>query len=225
MPAKRGYRKRRAYRKKPLYKRKSQRTTLVNTALRPVAPRFITSHKYAEAVTVSTVGMGTYKWNLNSLYDPNRTGGGHQPYGYDQLATLYNRYRVISCSYVISCISDDYNIAFAALPSNEDLSLINSVSEARENPRCKYAVQNPGGTMKVLKGKVYLPALTGRSKAQYMADDRYQAQKGNSPDEIMVLNCFAQGLNDDGGSNVAGTWNILLKYTVEWFDPITQDQS
>jgi len=218
--------KKRAYRKKPAYKRRGgQRTTLVNTSLNPTPARFITKHKYAEAVTTGTAGLNTYRWNLNSLYDPNRTGLGHQPYGYDQIGILYNRYRVISCKYVLSAISTDANIAVAVLPSNDAAPPITNVSEARENPRGKYIVQNPGGTLKVLKGNVYLPALTGRTKTQYMSGEQYQAQTGASPTELMTLNCYAQGLNDDPAFNPAPTFNILLEYTVEWFDPINQDQS
>lgn len=213
--------------KKPAYKKRGQRTTLVNTSLNPLPARFITKMKYAEAVTVSASGIAGYKWNLNSLYDPNRSGAGHNPYGYDQLSALYNRYRVISCRYVVSCISDSVNIAFAVLPANESLSLIGTVSEARENPRCKYLVQTPtsGGNLKVLKGNVYLPSLVGATKTAYMADDRYQAIVGNSPTELAVLNAYAQGLNDDPTFNAQPTFNILLEYTVEWFDIITQDQS
>lgn len=213
--------------KKPAYKKRGQRTTLVNTSLNPLPARFITKMKYAEAVTVSATGIAGYKWNLNSLFDPNRSGIGHQPYGYDQLSALYNRYRVINCRYVVSCISDSVNIAFAVLPANESLSLIGSVSEARENPRAKYLVQTPtsGGTLKVLKGNVYLPSLVGATKTAYMADDRYQAIVGNSPTELAILNAYAQGLNDDPTFNAQPTFNILLEYTVEWFDIITQDQS
>lgn len=224
MPRKSMKGRKRAYRKKPMYKRR-QRTTLVNTSLNPTPARFITKHKYAEAVSVSSAGLATYRWNLNSLYDPNRTGLGHQPYGYDQIGILYNRYRVISCKYVLSCVSTDANIAFAVLPSNDAAPPITNVSEARENPRAKYMVQNPGGALKVLKGKVYLPALTGRTKTQYMSSDNYQALTGASPTELMTLNAYAQGLNDDPVFNANPTFNILLEYTVEWFDPINQDQS
>lgn len=212
--------------KKPAWKKsKGQRTVLVNTSLRPVPARFITKHKYAEAVTLSSAGLNTYRWNLNSLYDPNRTGLGHQPYGFDSLSALYNRYRVISCKYVLSCVSDTANIAFAALPANDTAVVISNVSEARENPRCKYAVQNPGGTLKVLKGNVYLPALVGRTKTQYMSSDAYQSVVTSSPSELMVLNCFAQGMNDDPVFNPTPTFNILLEYTVEWFDVQNVDQS
>jgi len=207
------------------FRRGGQSTTLVNTSLRPIPARFITKHKYAEALTLSAAGMSQYKWNLNSIYDPNRTGTGHQAYGMDQLSALYNRYRVISCKYILSAVSDNANIHFAALPANEALTVISNVSEARENPRCKYAVQNPGGTLKVLTGNVYLPALVGATKTQYMSDDRYQSVSTTSPSELAVLNVYGAGMNDDPIYNPNITYNILLEYTVEWFDVHTQDQS
>jgi len=209
------------------YRRGGQSTTLVNTSLRPVPSRFITKHKYAEAVTVSVAGCAKYLYNLNGMWDPNRTGIGGQPYGYDQLAQLYQRYRVIACKYVVSAVSGDgANIAVAALPSNEALTaLIGTVSEARMHPRAKYITQNTGGTLKMLKGNVYLPSLVGRSKAQYMSDERYQAINTANPTELAVLNLFGQGINDDPLFNANITFNILLEYTVEWFDVISQDAS
>lgn len=212
------------------YGTRKQQLTLYNVGLNPIPERYITKMKYAEAVTVSASGIAGYKWNLNSLFDPNRSGIGHQPYGYDQLcgpagSALYNRYRVISCKYILTVTSDSANIQFAALPANESLSLIGNVSEARENPKSQYATYNPGGIMRMLKGTVSLPKLIGRTKSQYMADDNYQAVYNASPSEVAILNCYAQGLNDDPTFNANPTFNILLEYTVEFFDRHTLDQS
>lgn len=210
---------------------KGKKTTLANTTgLSPVPSRYITKMKYAEAVTVSGLGVRSYTWNLNSLFDPNRTGLGHQPYGFDQLcgapgSSLYNRYRVYRVDYVLTCANDTYNIHYGALPSNSLSPPINNVSEMRENPRAQYAVQNPGGTLKRIKGTISLPALTGRTKQQYMSDDSYQSVYNASPSEAMTLTCYAQGLNDDEGSAMSHTFNILLVYHVELFDPHVLDQS
>lgn len=211
--------------KKPAWKKRGQRSTLVNTSLRPIPARFITKSKYAEALTISTAGMGTYRWRLNSLFDPNFSGVGHRPHGVAELANLYNRYRVISCHYIVSAISDNYNIQCAVLPANDTASFVGTVSEARENPRAKYITQNPGGNLKVMKGTVYIPSLVGRSKAQYMADDRYQSVFTANPSEDAYLNVFVQGLNDDLTTNVAATINIMLVYTYEAFDVKSLDQS
>lgn len=194
--------------------RKGRKTVNINRALQPIPQRYICKMKYSDTMTFSSVA-GTTRWNLNSIFDPNRSGGGHQPYGHDTFQTLYNRYRVIACSYVITAYNGTNAIRVAALPANEEL-LSGSVSEAVENPRCKFIQQYPGGNTRILKGKVYLPSLVGRTTDQYMADDRYQATFGTSPSELAILNVFCANMTD---SNVDGTVaNIQLTYHVEMFD-------
>ena len=64
--ANKGYKPRRKYgRRKPI--------SLTNRALHPIPQRFITKMKYSEVVT-TTATFGQYAMNLNSIYDPNRTG-------------------------------------------------------------------------------------------------------------------------------------------------------
>lgn len=207
--------------KKALIKRKTYsrpKRLLVNRALHPIPQRYITKMKYADFVLTDTNGQ--YQFNLNSIWDPNRTGVGHQPYGFDTLASLYNRYRVISCGWRIQATGVGGQatapVQIAAIPANEVLLFAN-VSEIRENPRAKYIVQNPGAEAVVLSGKSYIPSLVGRNKAQYMADDRYQSLVTTSPNELAVLNIVgATTFADTPAANIQ--FNIVLEYTVEFFD-------
>lgn len=206
-------------------------TTLANrSAIAPIPARYITKMKYAESFVLSGTGLRTQQMNLNSLFDPNRSGLGHQPYGFDQLcgpsgSALYNRYRVFKVDYVVVVANDTYNIHYAVLNSNDASPPIGSVSEARENPRCQYKCQNPGGTLKQITGSISLPSLMGRTKAQYMASDNYQSQYNTSPSELAIMNIYTQGLNDDVGVSMSHTVNVLLTYHVEFFDPHVLDQS
>jgi len=189
-------------------------TMLVNRALHPIPQRFITKMKYSEYVdTVLT--SGTYAFNLNSLFDPNRTGIGHQPHGFDLLATMYNRYRVISCGWRLQVAGDaTSSYILSAMPANEVVTSL-SVSEIRENPRVKYIQQNPGSTAVTLSGHISIPSLVGRTKAQYMSDDRYQSIVTASPSELAILNLQTANTADtNSGTKV----QVLLEYTVEWFD-------
>lgn len=202
--------------KRKMYSRRPKRV-LVNTALHPIPQRFITKMKYSEQV--NTDANGQYRFNLNSIYDPNSTGTGHQPYGFDTLATLYNRYRVISCGWRIQVNWTSNNTAqpvlVGAIPANEALTFL-SLAELRENPRAKYINQNYGAETIALTGKSYIPSLVGRNKAQYMADDRYQALINSSPNELAILNVVTgpNGLD----SPASATIQIVLEYTVEFFD-------
>lgn len=193
----------------------------VNRALQPIPQRYICKMKYSE--TIVTSALGEYRMNLNSIFDPNRSGVGHQPYGHDTLQTLYNRYRVISCGYRIQAVQTATGapIQLGVLPSNEQLTFT-TISELKENPRAKYVTVSPGAPAVYLSGKVYLPSLVGRNKAQYMADDRYQAEYGASPVENAILNIKSQTISDVDSSF---TCNVLLEYTVESFDVKNLGQS
>jgi len=193
--------------------RKGYKTNNNLRSLNPIAQRYICKLKYAE--TVQTDANGRFVFNLNAINDPNRTGAGHQPYGHDQLATLYNRYRVISAAYRILAPSTSAVIQLAAVPSNVVLTL-NNVAEAKEQPRGRYMTSVPGGQVVPVTGKVYMPSLTGRTKTQYMSDDRYQAEFGSAPLELMVLNLMTTNFAD---ATLASQYlNVEIVYTVECFD-------
>lgn len=212
--------KKRAMRRRKAFRRKARQVT-VNKALAPVAQRYITKMKYSDVFTLSSSNGWNYYFNINSLWDPNRTGVGHQPYGFDQLAGLYNRYRVISTSYVVSGYAGGSVIRMAVLPSNE-VVIPSTMSYICENPRAKFAIQIPGGNTKLLTGKVYIPSLVGRNKTQYMADDRYQAQVDASPGELALLGVFA---SDIGDVTTTVQCTITMEFTVEFFDLKNQGSS
>lgn len=204
--------------------RPARKTVNVNRALNPIPQRYITKLKYSQVLSTDSV-LGSYKMNLNSLFDPDFSGGGHQPYGFDQLAALYNRYRVISCGYRIqlAVVGTGPSIMLTAMPSNQNVTA-GTGSEIRENPRAKYIVQNPGASAVVLSNKVYIPSLVGRNKAQYMADDRYQSLVTSSPNEDAYLNIqtFAPSTDLPLGSVAV---QIVMEFTAEFFDMKALGQS
>lgn len=217
MPRVRRFRPARCGRRR-LYRRskRSNRITTVPSGLNPVAPRYICKMKYSEYITTDATGQ--YVMNLNSIFDPNRTGVGHQPYGFDTMANLYNRYRVISCGWRIQrAMLDGGNpLMIGAIPSNDDSILWTDFSELRENPRGKYIMQNAGAGVVTLKGKSYLPALVGRTKAQYMADDHYQSIVTTNPIERCLFYILSYNANDVFAPGTG--LQVLLEYTVEFFD-------
>lgn len=107
------------------------------------------------------------------------------------------------------------NLLLGAIPANEVL-VFSTSAELRENPRAKYIVQGTQGSEIIpLTGSCYIPSLVGRTKAQYMADDRYQAEMGSSPSELAILNILT-ALGNDVPSPLG--IQVLLEYTVEFFD-------
>jgi len=57
--------------------------------------------RYATEISITSSGVGTavrHVFNLNSLYDPDRTGAGVQPMGFDQWCQLYHYFTVVGGS-------------------------------------------------------------------------------------------------------------------------------
>jgi len=70
---------------------------------RPIAkygfPKTITMRlRYVQrvALTCSLGVINKYSFSCNSLYDPDISGGGHQPLYFDQIMALYDHYTVVS---------------------------------------------------------------------------------------------------------------------------------
>lgn len=209
------------------YKRRSRFTT-VNRSLQPFAQRYIARLKYTDSFDIpNQLGVPSpYVFRLNSIFDPNFTGIGHQPMGHDTLQTMYNRYRVIRCKWAIQLQArDGGNYYLCAVPTNGTMTpTLPQWDNMVEMPRCKYVRQNSGSDPAILRGSIRLPQLVGRTTQQYMADDRFQAEFGSNPAEACDLNIMAfNSGNLTGQPNCLAT--IRLIYTVECFDSKVLPQS
>jgi hypothetical protein len=57
---------------------------------------------YNQALGAVSGAATSAQFRANSLFDPDVALGGHQPYGYDQLAAMYQKYVVVSSSCVVT---------------------------------------------------------------------------------------------------------------------------
>lgn len=63
----------------------------------PMPQAMVTTLRYTDPVTINPAigAAGGWAFSANGLFDPNITGTGHQPMGFDQLMAFYNHYEVI----------------------------------------------------------------------------------------------------------------------------------
>lgn len=220
--SKRTVRKKKPYMARRRYKRRSRTTTVVR-ARGPVAPRTIVRLKYDQSFTITTPVFDQI-FRLNSTFDPDFTGTGHQPYGRDTYASLYNRYRVFAVSYhldVVNVSSGGYKVTVWA---DNDAVPTTNASLAAEYPSAVTKTVAP--TEKVyFRGKYYLPNITGVTKTQYMTDDRFQALATTSPAESICQHIAASNFSDAAPTAGQVYFNLRLIMHCEWFDPLDLGQS
>lgn len=82
---------------------------LSGTKAAGVPPHHLAQLVYPVAFTSSSTTANIWYWQfrLNSLYDPDFTGGGAQPTTFDQWMALYDRYRVFACEVDLTLSSID----------------------------------------------------------------------------------------------------------------------
>jgi hypothetical protein len=206
--------------------RNANYTTYTNGVFGFIAPRKLVELRYEDFVTVGNLATTTanqYIFRLGSIFDPDRTGAGHQPYGHDTLALLYNRYRVNRVSYQIEFPSNADTLIYAVVPVNGSLQAVTTLADfdlACEVPYSTHAMTGFAGTPNaVLTGVIDLAQLNGAKRIEYETDDRFQAMFGSNPTEVIDLNVLTY---NPATSMQAVRFHIQMKFFIEVYDPILQ---
>lgn len=188
----------------------------------PVAPRLHTMLRYTERITNSGIATRDYLYNLNSLFDPNRTGGGHQPKGYDQISALYTRYRVFKVHYRVTFTSTIGMPAMCVVAPTNSASGYSGADDAAETTFSQVCLVNVY-QIKTISGAIDLPTLNGKSHVAYASDDTTQALINASPSEVQVLHVLQESV--DASTNLAGYVLVELAFEAEFSDPVQLAQS
>lgn len=100
-------------------------------------------HVYVGDFTLDTLDSQTY--STNNMYDPNVSLGGHQPYGYDQVAAYFYRYTVIASKITFHCELEagDDEATYAVVRLGD----ANLAPSTLEEPNLKYKLMNPGNEL------------------------------------------------------------------------------
>jgi hypothetical protein len=94
-------RRRKRVRRRP---RRLPRRSSIKRPIRMFPKTALVELTYCDQVLVNTRNMSSghpYLFRLNSLFDPDYTSTGHQPRGFDQWKTMYNKYCVIGAKVLI----------------------------------------------------------------------------------------------------------------------------
>jgi len=184
--------------------------------------------KYCDYFTIDpqTGGsLGSYLFRANSIYDPNYTGTGHQPLGYDQWAGLYNHYTVISSKINISIIpnltTSQYlpgNVVGIFLSDDVTFSGTNLTQLMEQGyTNYKYLQMYPGNGVDTLKHSF-------NAKRFYNVKDVKDNQVtlgalvGSNPSEEAYFVCFV-GAADSTTDTASIGCVVTMEYLVTFTEP------
>lgn len=180
--------------------------------------RLSTVLTYAD--NAQTAGVPTYAtryWALNSVYDPDATGAGHQPRFFDQYAAIYARYLVTKVEVNIAVRQRvSHGIGLVVLPTNGIPTLTPSLFPAEFRRASFPVITSSNQPPAVYAATLHPHAIAGVTREVYMADDRFQSGVGSNPTEVMNLGAYMYSL--DATTSLDVEWSTVLKYHVDFFD-------
>lgn len=241
------YRPRRGYvsyaRSRPYYrKRKSYNTgyakhkrtcTFIKRFPATLYPdKKVVRHRYADSVKITvTAGLAgdEHVFRGNSLYDPDYTQsvGGHQPMGFDEMALVYNRYRVkvskIDVRVNLHTTSTlNWKVILYKDPIFASLSTFADFLKILENGK--------NYTMKKLMDSdksVHLQ-MTGAVSEFYddSTDEQFASIPSSNPASwfayrVMIFNEDGQNVTED----CVFTVDVMMDFVAEWTKPKLMEQS
>ena len=168
--------------------------------LGPLKTQQLVKFNYGEHFDINP-GAGTagqYVFSCNGLFDPNISGIGHQPRGFDQVMTLYDHYVVVGSKITVYAWNPDTVYGAMVSVHIQDTSTtttdIENVLE-RRNARSKLVSSRNGGIDNcIISYKVNPNNFLGRSKP--LSDPNLKGNTSANPSEQCYFVVSVAGMND-----------------------------
>lgn len=224
MPRKKSYKKSRRYRR---YRRKRYATP--SNVLGPLRTKQRAKHIYHEEFSLDPGAVGSpasYVFSCNGLYDPNITGVGHQPRGFDQLTQLYDHYVVIGAKMTVHAINTDTgngNMIIAMI--RDGTTVLSSPNDILEARFIKSKVMSPEGSGKnqaQMTIKVNPNKFLGKSKP--LSSSELKGSSSSNPSEQCFFHLY--GIPQPSQIDTAAIWvRVRIEYETVWIEPKQPSES
>lgn len=209
----------------------------------PFGQTFETEMNYAEYFSLdpSSGGSSSYIFRANGCYDPNQTGTGHQPHGFNELSVLYENYQVLSSTIeavlfpgntttaIVSgtgqVIPEIMGSVFAVAVRDTTTSLTGllvTMTDILERPNIITKYVNSNSDPVTIRSSFSMPKWYGRTRD--LNDEEVTGTANSDPTDQVLYHIILAANN--GSFNLPGHQvNVRIKYKVRWFNPKNLPQS
>lgn len=205
-------------------RRYKKRAVPFSLATVPLKSKHMATLRYFEPNFTLDPGLAglaaNYIFSANGLYDPNITGTGHQPLGFDQLMAMYNHYVVIGAVIKVQFWNEDATFTqLVSLSIQASATAPITATNLIEQGRCKWltlGVANSGTDRGVLTLKVNPTKFLGRSKP--LSDPDLKGDSSNNPAEQAYFTLLCTPNNNTQNSSQVRC-SATIDYTVMFIEP------
>lgn len=214
------YKKKRNYKRKP--KRKTNNTRIkYSPGQRGISDSMSMKLSYTGDLvnSYSTNAFVTdHNWLMNSVYDPDSTGGGGQPKYHDQMTLLYKYYIVTGVKVKLTgCVNSASTGAcnFVMFPDTAIYGPDSQRNVMDKNRTVSRVINHDKPIFKL--NKFYkMHDILGITAQHYKSDNQYRASVGGNPPFSVFLTTGCCSFN--GAAIASVDYSISFTFYVKYFD-------
>lgn len=204
--------------------------TRITERFMPVFPSTIVKTlRYSTSFGIgAAVGApSTYIIRANDLFDPDFTGTGHQPMGFDQLMTWYNHFVVLKAKIVCTFRNQQATCGVAAgIRVDGSSTALTVIDRIVEDGAITYDTLDPKGvygSIKTMACTADIGKLQAVSRSAMTSDPNLRGDAGTSPVEITYFHVLCWDASAAATSSVF--CDVVVDYVAQFMEPRDQIES
>lgn len=182
-------------------------------------PSHLMNHmQYTETLVAGGATVVNQDWNGNSVYDPNASGVGHQPYGYGVTELVYAEYLVHAARCTVTVLNRSTDPLWAQIYAGPDADVtITAIDTIAEMPFSKtVGIAGSAGGPSIKKLSLYIKTkwMADQEEKEALMGDDWDGSVGANPTRKWL---FRTVLTSGAATNVNAVIKTDLDYYVEWY--------
>ncbi|QGH72494.1 MAG: capsid protein [CRESS virus sp. ct4af14] len=177
---------------------------------------------YSQLVSINPgAGVcGVHAFSANGMYDPDITGVGHQPKGFDEYMALYNHYKVTASKIHVEGDVAAYAVIIGVRAADQAMAsglAVSNVLEGAQTSWCLASIYAP-------HYKVSQDFMLSRDMPTQAKGDTVWGTDSSQPTDQWIYTVFL-GPNDEATDLGGQSIRIVIEYEAEFFGPKSLAQS
>ena len=159
-----------------------------------------------------------WKYSGNGLNDPNITGGGHQPMGFDQFNSLYINYVVTGVKLILEGVNTAAGGHQVSVQAGTNGLAFVTAPDAINEYRQAYSIMT--SNQRPWKFKKYFsnPAILGIKRSTFLENSDYWGQSTGTTNPSYGTQLYLQIANLDISEQIITSLSVTLVYYVTYFN-------
>lgn len=185
------------------------------------------NYRYVQSFSLTSgVTCGVQTFRLNSMFDPDLTGVGHQALFRDTMSTIYARYRVNSCAWKLTLLPrGDAHVMVGGLVTQDSgfnpATVDFATNIEKRNTTWKNYIHG-NSPQCVLASNTKCHRVAGVKKQAYQDERLYSGAVGSSPSLELFLSIM---MMNPLGTATTQEFMIEMEYNTTYYEPVVIGQS